>query len=171
MTLATDILASIVVIGAVLHLFSKRTIEAGRRRAQETSDLHLATVEALARAIDAKDQTAEEHIQRVQTYAVGVARAIGLPAADIKGLETAALLHYNGKLAVPEHILSKPGPLTTEEFQKVRSHSQVGADILAAVPFPYPVVSFIRSHHERWDGHGYPAGLRAAEVPAGARIL
>jgi diguanylate cyclase (GGDEF)-like protein/putative nucleotidyltransferase with HDIG domain len=165
------ILTLIVLLAALIHIVSKRAIEAARRRAQETSDLHLATVEALARAIDAKDQTGEEHIQRVQAYAVGVARAIGLPDRDIKGLETAALLHDIGKLAVPEHILSKPGPLTAEEFQKIRSHSQVGADILAAVPFPYPVVSFIRSHHERWDGHGYPAGLKGEEIPIGARIL
>jgi diguanylate cyclase (GGDEF)-like protein/putative nucleotidyltransferase with HDIG domain len=165
------ILTLLVLVGALVHFLGRRTINAARRRAQETSDLHLATVEALAHAIDAKDQTAEEHIQRVQAYAVGVAKAIGLPAGEIQGLATAALLHDIGKLAVPEHILSKPGPLTAEEFQKVRSHSQVGADILASVPFPYPVASFIRSHHERWDGHGYPAGLKGEEIPVGARIL
>ena len=83
------------------------------------------------------------------------------PAADseIQGVKTAALLHDIGKLAVPEHILSKPGPLTQEEFQKIRIHPQVGAEIIAAVPFPYPVAPLILSHHERWDGKGYPHGL------------
>src|SRR5262245_64978325 len=101
MTPSTVILSVIVVCGIVLHVLSRRAIEARRGRAQETAELHLATVEALARAIDAKDQTAEEHIQRVQRNAVGLARAIGLPSNDIKGLETAALLHDIGKLAVP----------------------------------------------------------------------
>src|SRR5438105_12637201 len=90
---------------------------------------------------------------------------------DIQGVKTAALLHDIGKLAVPEHILSKPGPLTPEEFQKIRAHPKVGADIISAVPFPYPVAPLILSHHERWDGKGYPAGLKGEEIPLGARIL
>ena len=154
-----------------MHWIARRKIDAARRRVQQTSDLHLATIEALARAIDAKDQTAEFHLQRVQAYAVGLARAIALPPNDVEAIKTAALLHDIGKLAIPEHILSKPGPLTAEEFQKVRRHSQVGADILAGVPFPYPVTPLIRSHHERWDGKGYPAALKGEEIPIGARIL
>ena len=90
---------------------------------------------------------------------------------EIQGVKTAALLHDIGKLAVPEHILSKPGPLTQEEFQKIRIHPQVGAEIIAGVPFPYPVAPLILSHHERWDGKGYPAGMKGDEIPAGARIL
>ena len=86
-------------------------------------------------------------------------------------MKTAALLHDIGKLAVPEHILSKPGPLTPEEFQKIRAHPKVGADIVSSVPFPYPVAPLILSHHERWDGKGYPAGLKGEEIPLGARIL
>ena len=135
------------------------------------SDLHLATIEALALAIDAKDQTAQSHIRRVQVYAAGLARALGMSENDIQGVKTAALLHDIGKLAVPEHILSKPGPLTQEEFQKIRIHPQVGAEIISGVPFPYPVAPLILSHHERWDGKGYPAGLRGDEIPLGARIL
>jgi diguanylate cyclase (GGDEF)-like protein len=81
------------------------------------------------------------------------------------------LLHDIGKLAVPEHILAKPGPLTHEEFQKVQIHPQIGAEIISAVPFPYPVAPLIMSHHERWDGKGYPHGLSAEEIPLGARIL
>jgi diguanylate cyclase (GGDEF)-like protein/putative nucleotidyltransferase with HDIG domain len=146
-------------------------IEDEQRHVQQTSDLHLATIEALARAIDAKDQTAQMHIRRVQVYAAGLAKASGLSDAEIQGVKTAALLHDIGKLAVPEHILSKPGPLTQEEFQKIRIHPQVGAEIIAAVPFPYPVAPLILSHHERWDGRGYPQGLAGENIPIGARIL
>src|SRR5437763_1137358 len=142
-----------------------------QRHAQQVSDLHLATVEALALAIDAKDQTAQSHIRRVQVYAAGLARALGMSDPEIQGVKTAALLHDIGKLAVPEHILSKPGPLTQEEFQKIRIHPQVGAEIISGVPFPYPVAPLILSHHERWDGKGYPSGLKAEEIPLGARIL
>ena len=141
------------------------------RHVQEVSDLHLATIEALALAIDAKDQTAQSHIRRVQVYAAGIARALGMSENEIQGVKTAALLHDIGKLAVPEHILSKPGPLTQEEFQKIRIHPQVGAEIISGVPFPYPVAPLILSHHERWDGKGYPIGLKGDEIPLGARIL
>lgn len=146
-------------------------IEDEQRHVQEVSDLHLATIEALALAIDAKDRTGKSHIRRVQVFAAGLARAIGLSENEVQGVKTAALLHDIGKLAVPEHILSKPGPLTQEEFQKIRIHPQVGAEIIAGVPFPYPVAPLILSHHERWDGKGYPAGMKAEEIPAGARIL
>src|SRR5262245_50325790 len=146
-------------------------IEDEQRHVQQTSDLHLATIEALARAIDAKDQTTQMHIRRVQLYAAGLARAAGLTESEIQGVKTAALLHDIGKLAVPEHILSKPGPLTQEEFQKIRIHPQVGAEIIAAVPFPYPVAPLIMSHHERWDGKGYPQGIAGEAIPIGARIL
>ena len=146
-------------------------IQDQQRHVAQVSDLHLATIEALALAIDAKDQTAQSHIRRVQVYAAGLARALGMPETEIQGVKTAALLHDIGKLAVPEHILSKPGPLTQEEFQKIRIHPQVGAEIISGVPFPYPVAPLILSHHERWDGKGYPAGLKGDEIPLGARIL
>jgi len=146
-------------------------IEDEQRHVQQTSDLHLATIEALARAIDAKDQNTQTHIRRVQTYAARMAKAVGLSADEIQCIKTAALLHDIGKLAVPEHILSKPGPLTQEEFQKIRIHPEVGAEIIAAVPFPYPVAPIILSHHERWDGKGYPHCLKGEQIPLGARIL
>src|SRR5262249_5255359 len=85
--------------------------------------------------------------------------------------EAAALLHDTGKLAVPEHILNKPGKLTEAEFERMKQHVDVGADILTLVDFPYPVVPIVRAHHESWDGTGYPRGLRADEIPIGARIL
>jgi diguanylate cyclase (GGDEF)-like protein/putative nucleotidyltransferase with HDIG domain len=146
-------------------------IDDERRHVEEMADLHLATIEALALAIDAKDQTTQTHIRRVQAYATSLARLLGMSDNEIQGVKTAALLHDIGKLAVPEHILSKPGPLTQEEFQKIRIHPQVGAEIISAVPFPYPVAPLILSHHERWDGKGYPQGLRGDDIPLGARIL
>jgi len=146
-------------------------IQDQQRHVQQVSDLHLATIEALALAIDAKDQTAQSHIRRVQVYAAGLAEALGMSPNEIQGVKTAALLHDIGKLAVPEHILSKPGPLTQEEFQKIRIHPQVGAEIISGVPFPYPVAPLILSHHERWDGKGYPEGLKGEKIPLGARIL
>jgi diguanylate cyclase (GGDEF)-like protein len=140
-------------------------------RAHHVAAAHLATIEALALAIDAKDQTAHYHIRRVQVYAIGLARARGMSPHDIQGVKIAALLHDIGKLAVPEHILAKPGALTPEEFKKVRIHPQVGAAIIGDVPFPYLVAPLILNHHERWDGRGYPEGLRERQIPLGARIL
>jgi putative nucleotidyltransferase with HDIG domain len=146
-------------------------IEDEQRHVREMADLHLATIEALALAIDAKDQTSQSHIRRVQLYAASVAKAMGMSDNDVQGVKTAALLHDIGKLAVPEHILSKPGPLTPEEFQKIRAHPKVGADIVSSVPFPYPVAPLILSHHERWDGKGYPDRLAGDAIPIGARII
>jgi diguanylate cyclase (GGDEF)-like protein/putative nucleotidyltransferase with HDIG domain len=138
---------------------------------QETSDLYLATIEALASAIDAKDQTTRVNLRRVQAYAAGLAEAIGLPSGEVQAVRTGALLHDIGKLAIPAHILAKPGPLTSEEFAKVRIHPQIGAEILSPVPFRYPVVPIVLSHHERWDGSGYPHGLKGEAIPIGARIM
>ena len=146
-------------------------LEEERRRTQQMGELHLATIEALALAIDAKDQTTHNHVGRVDAYATALARALGMSEVDVQALKTAALLHDIGKLGVPEHILAKPGPLTPAEFQKVRMHPQLGADIIGGVPFPYPVAPLVLSHHERWDGRGYPQGLKGAEIPLGARIL
>ena len=153
------------------HRASVNRLARERGRLQQTSDLYLATIEALARAIDAKDQVAERHGRRVQFLAGRFAEALDLDPEDIQGVKTAALLHNVGKLAVPEHILTKPGPLTPEEFQKLRIHPQVGAEIVAGVPFPYSVAPAILSQHERWDGQGYPQGLAGEHIPIGARIL
>jgi diguanylate cyclase (GGDEF)-like protein/putative nucleotidyltransferase with HDIG domain len=133
--------------------------------------LHLATMEALALAIEAKDHTAHTHIRRVQVYATGLARALGMSHAEVEAVRTAALLHDIGLLAVPEHILAKPGPLTPEEFQKVQIHPTVGAEIIASIPFQSPVAPLILGHHERWDGQGYPAGQKGEQTPLGARVL
>src|SRR6185503_10877817 len=112
------------------------------------------------------------HIRRVQAYAVGLARRIGVTDSNlINAIEAAALLHDMGKLAVPEYILNKPGKLTPAEFEKMKLHASVGADILSAIDFPYPVVPIVRHHHEHWNGQGYPTGLKGTDIPIGARIL
>jgi diguanylate cyclase (GGDEF)-like protein/putative nucleotidyltransferase with HDIG domain len=137
----------------------------------EMADLHLRTIEALALAIGAKDDTTSAHLRRVQVYASEVGRELGLSPQDLKAVEAAALLHDIGKLAVPEYIISKPGRLTPDEFEKMKIHPIVGAEILERVNFPYPVVPIVRAHHEKFDGTGYPDGLRGEEIPIGARIL
>ncbi|MBZ5601253.1 MAG: diguanylate cyclase, partial [Acidobacteriia bacterium] len=138
---------------------------------EEVAGLHLRTIEALALAIDAKDQTTHDHLQRVQIYAMEIARELGLNDSEQSALRAAAMLHDIGKLAVPEHIISKPGRLTPEEFEKMKIHPIVGAEILERVQFPYPVVPIVRAHHEKWDGSGYPYGVAGENIPIGARIL
>src|SRR5271163_2265512 len=142
-----------------------------KRHVEEMANLHLRTIEALALAIEAKDHTTHDHLQRVRIYAIEVAKELGITGGDMEALHAAALLHDIGKLAIPEHIISKPGRLTPEEFEKMKIHPVVGAEILQRVRFPYPVVPIVRAHHEKWDGSGYPFGLRGAEIPIGARIL
>ena len=147
-------------------------VEDSNKHLSDLNRLHLSTIETLAMAIDAKDQVTHGHIRRVQAYAVGLATRVGVADEKlIKAIEAAALLHDMGKLAVPEYILNKPGRLTAAEFDKMKLHASVGADILSAIDFPYPVVPMVRHHHENWDGTGYPAGLKGTDIPIGARIL
>jgi diguanylate cyclase (GGDEF)-like protein/putative nucleotidyltransferase with HDIG domain len=149
----------------------KRHVEDEKRHVEQVSNLHLRTIEALALAIEAKDQSTHDHLQRVRVYAVEVGKDLGLGSDELEALRAASVLHDIGKLAVPEHIISKPGKLTPEEFDKMKIHPIVGAEILEQVEFPYPVVPIVRSHHEKWDGSGYPSGLRGEDIPSGARIL
>jgi diguanylate cyclase (GGDEF)-like protein/putative nucleotidyltransferase with HDIG domain len=146
-------------------------LEAQKKHAEEIAALHLRTIEALSLAIEAKDHTTHDHLRRVQVYAVEIAKDLGLNLDQLNAVRAAAMLHDIGKLAVPEHILSKPGRLTPEEFEKMKIHPIVGAEILDRVQFPYPVVPIVRSHHEKWDGTGYPDGLKSEAIPIGARIL
>src|SRR2546430_6828516 len=135
------------------------------------ANLHLRTIEALALAIEAKDHTTHDHLQRVRVYAIEVAKELKISDDELEALRAAALLHDIGKLAVPEHIINKPGRLTPEEFEKMKIHPVVGAEILEQVKFPYPVVPIVLARHEKWDGSGYPHGCRGEEIPIGARIL
>ncbi|HEX6280186.1 MAG TPA: HD-GYP domain-containing protein, partial [Pyrinomonadaceae bacterium] len=153
------------------HKIHIRSLDQKTKEILESSRIHLATVEALATAIDARDQVGVGHVRRTQIYAVGLGRMIGLSDDEIDALRTGALLHDIGKLAVPDHILNKPGCLTQAEMEKTKIHSSVGASILEKVGFPTPVVPTVKYHHEHWDGSGYPEGLRGSQIPLTARIL
>ena len=151
---------------------STARVEATNGHLNELRQLYLSTIEALALAIDAKDQVTSGHIRRVQRHSVALARELGITDAhQINAIEAAALLHDLGKLAMPEHILNKPGKLTPVEFAQMKTHATIGADILATIDFPYPVEPIVRHHHEMWDGKGYPEGIRGEDIPIGARIL
>src|SRR4030095_8785270 len=175
---ARALLGSLVIIVPLL-LVSYLTFRTAMGRVEDTNQhlgqlnrLYLSTIEKLAMAIDAKDQVTHGHIRRVQAHATSLAREVGVRDENLlKAIEAAALLHDMGKLAVPEYILNKPGKLTDAEFAKMKLHASVGADILSAIDFPYPVVPIVRHHHENWDGTGYPARLRGTDIPIGARIL
>jgi putative nucleotidyltransferase with HDIG domain len=160
---------------AVFHLTLRSSFgraEDAQQHVKAMDRLYLSTVETLAMAIDAKDDVTHSHVRRVQAYATGLARALGIAdEPTLKAIEAAALLHDTGKLAVPEHILNKPGKLTEAEFEKMKLHVDVGADILSLVQFPYPVEPIVRCHHENWDGSGYPRGVAGEAIPIGARIL
>src|SRR5271154_6551146 len=149
----------------------KERVEVEKRHVEEIASLNMRTIEALALAIEAKDHTTHTHLHRVRTYAVEIAKELNLSSDETEALRAAALLHDIGKLAVPEQIISKPGRLTPEEFEKMKIHPTVGAEILERVQFPYPVVPIVRAHHEKFDGTGYPAGLKGTDIPIGARIL
>jgi len=146
-------------------------LEDAKKHAEEMAALHLRTIESLALAIEAKDHTTHNHLQRVQVYAVEIGKVLNLSEIELQAVRAASLLHDIGKIAIPEHILCKPGKLTPEEFEQIKVHPVVGAEILERAQFPYPVVPIVRSHHEKWDGSGYPDGLKEHEIPLGARIL
>lgn len=168
----TFVLAPLLVVSAFIyrrHL--KQQLAEMTQEISDASRVHLATVEALATAIDARDQVGIGHVRRTQIYAVGIGRALGLSESEIDALRTGALLHDIGKLAVPDHILNKTSKLTDAELEKVKIHAEVGASILEKVGFDYPVVPTVRFHHEAWDGSGYPNGLKGKEIPLTARIL
>ena len=166
------ILAPIALIATYLiYLNTSARLRAKTDEITALGKLHLATAEALATAIDAKDQTTHCHVRRVQIYAAGMGEVFGLTSSEIAALKAGALLHDIGKLAVPPHILNKPGPLTPAEFEKMKIHTVVGAQILGRVDFPYPVLPIIRHHHEQWDGRGYPDRLRGEQIPITARII
>jgi len=142
-----------------------------RRHVEEMANIHMNTIESLAIAIDAKDQTTHGHVRRTQIYATQMGALLNVSEKELQALHAGALLHDIGKLAVPEYILNKPGKLTEAEFAKMKIHPTVGGDILRRVNFPYPVEDIVRYHHEKWDGSGYPKGLKGESIPLIARII
>src|ERR1041384_3294790 len=162
----------------LLYRFNERRLEEirqgeaeRRHHAEEIATIHMNTIESLAIAIDAKDQTTHGHVRRTQLYATQMGRLFNVSESQLRALHAGALLHDIGKLAVPEYILNKPGKLTEAEFAKMKIHPTVGGDILKRVNFPYPVEDIVRFHHEKWDGSGYPKGLRSEQIPLVARII
>ncbi len=169
-----EVLLVCLLLAFLLQRFSSAyfaQLERDRAHMLAMNGLHLRTINALALAIDAKDQGTHDHLQRVQLYATEIGKDLALSDSEMEALTAASVLHDIGKLAVPESIISKPGKLTRAEFEKMKIHPVVGAEILESVEFPYPVAPIVRSHHERWDGKGYPYGLQGEEIPIGARIL
>jgi putative nucleotidyltransferase with HDIG domain len=167
---------SFLVLPAVYAIYRSYRLQAARwedekRHLQDMASVHMRTVESLALAIEAKDHTTGDHLHRVGVYAMELGKDLGLSPLEMDALRAASVLHDIGKLAVPEHIISKPGKLTPEEFEKMKVHPIVGAEILERVSFPYPVAAVVRSHHEKWDGSGYPDGLAGEAIPIAARIL
>ena len=166
------IIIPLLLISYLTFKTSMGRIDDANKHLTEVNKLYLSTIETLAMAIDAKDQITHGHIRRVQRLAVGLAQVVGVKEdTQIKAIEAAALLHDMGKLAIPEFILNKPGRLTANEFDVMKQHANIGADILGSIQFPYPVVPIVRHHHESWDGKGYPDGLKGVAIPLGARIL
>ncbi|HYN83768.1 MAG TPA: diguanylate cyclase [Pyrinomonadaceae bacterium] len=173
------LLAAVVTFEAVFlyktfERHSRRALdEEGRRRreAERASELRLRAIESLAMAIDAKDQTTPGHVRRTRLYATELGKLLSVTPAEMEALGTGALLHDVGKLAVPDHILNKPGKLSPAEFEKMKTHAEVGGDIVRRIDFPFPVEDAVRHHHERWDGGGYPSGLRGEQIPLVARVI
>jgi putative nucleotidyltransferase with HDIG domain len=172
---AWTFLAVVVPLLLILYLTfraSMARVADANQHIAELNQLYLATVQTLAAAIDAKDQVTHGHIHRVHYYAKELAVALGVRSElQLKAIQAAAVLHDTGKIAVPEAILNKPGPLTPAEFEVMKQHASVGADIISSVHFPYPVEPIVRYHHENWNGNGYPDGLVGTSIPIGARIL
>ncbi|HEY4677261.1 MAG TPA: HD domain-containing phosphohydrolase [Candidatus Angelobacter sp.] len=167
---------SFLVLPAVYVIYRSYCMHLGRwedekRHLEDLASLNMRTIETLALAIEAKDHTTGDHLQRVRVYAMELGKDLGLSPSEMQALQAASVLHDIGKLAVPEAIISKPGKLTPEEFEKMKIHPIVGAEIVEQVRFPYPVAPIVHSHHEKWDGSGYPDGISGEAIPIGARIL
>jgi diguanylate cyclase (GGDEF)-like protein/putative nucleotidyltransferase with HDIG domain len=142
-----------------------------QRSRHEADEVYLPAVEALALAVEAKDSVSSAHLKRVQRYSVEIAKALNCSEEEIRALEFGALLHDIGKIAIPEVLLTKPGKLSPQEFSQMAIHPQVGAEIISAVDFPFPVADLVLCHHENWDGTGYPRRLKGDQIPLTARIL
>jgi HD-GYP domain-containing protein (c-di-GMP phosphodiesterase class II) len=156
----------------------RTTFSAERRRAEELRAAldavelaYTATVRALASAVEAKDAYTGGHLTRVTAYGIEACRALGGDLAATPGLEYAFLLHDLGKIGVPDAVLNKAGPLTDEEWALMREHPAIGLRILEGVPHMDVVRAVVYSHHERWDGAGYPEGLKDEQIPLAARVF
>lgn len=167
-------LFSIIPLLAAVHAISYpyvKNIKDARRHAEEINALHERTLEAFITAVDSKKRSASRRVARMQVYAEGLGKRLNLSAPEIKALQTAALLHDIGNVAVPDYILNKPGKLSVAEHEKMQLHTIVGAQLLEQIELPYPLAPIVRHHHERWDGTGYPDHLAQTAIPLTARII
>ena len=164
-------------IGELAYTFNKMAgeiedhIRRLRRAAEENEELFLGTIRALAQAIDAKDPYTKGHSIRVNRYTVVLARELGLSPEELYEIHVASLLHDVGKIGIDDHILKKPGKLTDEEFGIMKTHTVLGANIMAPIAKMQRMLPGLRSHHERWGGGGYPDGLAHDQIPRMARII
>lgn len=169
---AVSVILPLLVISYLSYRTSLDRVQDAQNHVEQLNELYMSTIETLAMAVDAKDQITHGHIRRVQVFAVELAKRLGVTNEhQLHAIQAAALLHDMGKLAIPEHILNKPGKLTATEFDKMKQHANIGADLLSSIKFPYPVVPIVRHHHEQWNGKGYPSGISGTDIPLGARIL
>ncbi len=149
----------------------RETFKRERARSQELRRSYMATVRALSNAVEARDAYTSKHAERVTAYALEIARALGIRLSDTAEMEFGFLLHDIGKVAVPDAILYKPGALSDEERALMRRHPLVGAEIVRGIEFLGSAADVVRSHHERWDGQGYPDGLAGEQIPLAARVF
>ena len=145
--------------------------EEKEKRFDELESLYSSMVQAMGRAIEAKDRYTQEHIARVVAMSLAIGKRLSLSEEKLRTLEVGAALHDIGKIAIPDTVLNKPGKLTNEEFELIKEHAALGSDILQPVPFPPEVVEAVRHHHEKWDGTGYPDKLAGEKIPLMARIV
>jgi putative nucleotidyltransferase with HDIG domain len=149
----------------------RETFKQERARSQQLTRSYMATVRALSNAVEARDAYTGKHAERVAAYGIAIARALGLPEPDRAELEFGFLLHDIGKLAIPDAILYKPGKLNEEERALMARHPVIGAEIIGEIEFLSEAATVVRSHHEHWDGSGYPDGLAGEEIPLAARVF
>lgn len=149
----------------------RETFKEERARSQELSRSYMATVRALSNAVEARDAYTGKHAERVAAYGIEIQRALGINRPDAPEIEFGFLLHDIGKVAIPDAILYKPGALTAEEREQMARHPEIGAEIVDGIEFLQEAAKVVRSHHERWDGSGYPDGLQGEEIPIAARVF
>jgi putative nucleotidyltransferase with HDIG domain len=149
----------------------RETFKEERARAQELRSSYMATVRALSNAVEARDAYTGKHAERVAAYGLAIARSLQLPLADTPEIEFGFILHDIGKVAIPDAILFKPDELTVEERALMQQHPVIGAEIVSDIAFLGEASQVVRSHHERWDGHGYPDSLVEEEIPLPARVF
>lgn len=145
--------------------------QAERARRQEIQRAYLETIRMLAAAVEARDPYTGGHLERVTRHTLAIARALGWPAERLAEAEMGAILHDIGKIGIPDAILRKPGPLSSDEWIQMRTHPDIGARILRGISFLEPIVPYVRHHHERFDGSGYPDGLVGEAIPIGGRVI